>query len=166
MTEWIISCEPKYYDVDRAFQFLDKIDWGQSSNICSGDLVYIYVNTPISAIKYMCIVNKVDLPVAEIDDREFFLDEADYHNYGRYMELGLIKRCNTNLLSLEQLQAHGMQGYIRGPRKAVGELWIGNTFLDNFSEEQLSDRERLSQILSPGVQWFSLRTHKFLGAAA
>ena len=33
--QWIISCEPKEDDVDRAFQVLAKIDWRQSRNIVS-----------------------------------------------------------------------------------------------------------------------------------
>lgn len=53
MTEWIIPCNLKYYDVKGAFSKFKAIDWKQSAkNICVGDIVYIYVGKPISAIKY------------------------------------------------------------------------------------------------------------------
>ena len=122
MTEWIISCDPNRYKIDDALHILRKIDWQQSRNICIGDSVYIYVNRPIAAIKYVCKVNKVDLIKAGIDDSFFCLNDTDFNHSARYMELELIHQCDSKGLSLKQLQDNGMKGHIQGPRKVVSEL--------------------------------------------
>ena len=41
ITEWIISGNPKKYNVVDAFHELGKVDWKQSTNISEGDIVYI-----------------------------------------------------------------------------------------------------------------------------
>ena len=44
ITDWIIPCNPKYYDVFGAFDKMETIDWRQTAkNIEPGDAVYIYV---------------------------------------------------------------------------------------------------------------------------
>lgn len=50
MAEWIISGNPKKYDVIGAFRDLGTIDWGQSANMEVGDIVYIYVSGDIRQI--------------------------------------------------------------------------------------------------------------------
>ena len=52
--EWIIPANPKYYDIIHAFDETDVIDWKQGSGIKTGDMVYIYVAAPVSAILYYC----------------------------------------------------------------------------------------------------------------
>ncbi|MFW5670355.1 MAG: MmcQ protein, partial [Acetivibrio ethanolgignens] len=61
MTEWIISGNPKRYDVINAFRNLRTIDWTQSVNMEVGDIVYIYVSGDVKAICFRCRVNAVDL---------------------------------------------------------------------------------------------------------
>lgn len=47
--DWIIPCNPKYYNVKCAMTDLKIVDWKQSNkNISAGDIVYIYVGSPIS----------------------------------------------------------------------------------------------------------------------
>ena len=53
---WIIPANPKYYDVESAFAKDDVIDWKQGSGINTGDTVYMYVGSPVSAILYKCKV--------------------------------------------------------------------------------------------------------------
>lgn len=47
MSDWIIPCNIKKYDVLGAFPKLNTIDWKQSRNIKIGDTVYIYVGAPV-----------------------------------------------------------------------------------------------------------------------
>lgn len=69
MEQWIIPCNVKYYDVKGAFEKLKCLDWKQSNkSIAMGDEVFIYIGTPVRAIKYKCKVNKVNLNYIEIDD--------------------------------------------------------------------------------------------------
>lgn len=117
MAEWIIPCNLKYYDVDQAFYELQRIDWKQSTNIRTGDTVYIYIGAPISGIKYICRVNKTDLSIPDIDDHAFEITNSIDADYGRYMELELTGTCNPEQLSLSALQAHGLTGQIQGPRR-------------------------------------------------
>ena len=52
MTSWIVPCNLAYYDVAGAFANLPCVTWKQTRKVCVGDIVYIYVGKPISAIKY------------------------------------------------------------------------------------------------------------------
>ena len=118
MTEWIIPCNLKYYDVKGAFSKFKAIDWKQSAkNICVGDIVYIYVGKPISAIKYKCRVNKTNLSKVEIDDSEFVINGENYENYGNHMELELIREYADTELTRDMLVENGLKGNIQGPRK-------------------------------------------------
>ena len=118
MTEWIIPCNLKYYDVKGAFSKFKAIDWKKSAkNICVGDIVYIYVGKPISAIKYKCRVNKTNLSKVEIDDSEFVINGENYENYGNHMELELIREYAGTELTREMLVENGLKGNIQGPRR-------------------------------------------------
>ena len=73
-TQWVIPCNPAYYDICGVFNKLDKVEWKQSTNVNEGDIVYIYVTSPIKEIRYKCIARKVDLDYADTEkDREFIL---------------------------------------------------------------------------------------------
>jgi hypothetical protein len=118
MTEWIIPCNLKYYDVKGAFSKFKAIDWKKSAkNICVGDIVYIYVGKPISAIKYKCRVNKTNLSKVEIDDSEFVINGENYENYGNHMELELIREYAGTELTRDMLVENGLKGNIQGPRR-------------------------------------------------
>ena len=95
MNSWIIPCNPKNYDVIRAFQNLKEIDWKQSiKNIDAGDKVYIYVSSPYKQILYQCVVVKTNLPSQEIDDMAFVKDGTPFLNYGPHMRLQMNKKLN------------------------------------------------------------------------
>ena len=118
MTEWIIPCNLKYYNVKGAFSKFKAIDWKQSAkNICVGDIVYIYVGKPISAIKYKCRVNKTNLSKVEIDDSEFVINGENYENYGNHMELELIREYADTELTRDMLVENGLKGNIQDPRR-------------------------------------------------
>ena len=50
--EWIVPANPKYYDIEHAFDNADEIDWKQGAGIIKGDTVFMYVGAPVSAILY------------------------------------------------------------------------------------------------------------------
>ena len=66
-TQWVIPCNPAYYDVCGVFNKLDKVEWKQSTNVNEGDIVYIYVTSPIKEIRYKCVARKVDLDYADTE---------------------------------------------------------------------------------------------------
>lgn len=119
-TPWIIPCNPRNYDVDSAFSELSAINWKQGFKAEVGDTVYIYVAAPQSAIKYICSVEKTNLPTAEIDDSEYVVDGSPFLTYGNYMELRLVGMLETPI-SLSTLQSFGIKT-IQGPFHAKPEI--------------------------------------------
>ena len=60
--EWIIPANPKYYDIQSAFESADEILWKQGTGIKTGDTVYMDVTIPVSAVLYKCLVTETDIP--------------------------------------------------------------------------------------------------------
>lgn len=122
VTEWIISCNPAYYDVVGAFNKLDRIEWKQSTNIKVNDIIYIYITNPVKEIKYKCIARRVNLNFAErVNDSEFIIDGNNYNNSRRYMELELITKYQDNQYTWNELKEHGLKS-VQGPMKLSKEL--------------------------------------------
>lgn len=119
--EWIIPGNLKYYDVVGAFKKFDRLHWKQSTNIEVGDIVYIYVGKPVSAIRYKCIARKVGLECAIIDDSDYVIDGEVYRNYGRYMEIELLDEYEEKELAYKKLKENGLKS-VQGPGKISGEL--------------------------------------------
>jgi hypothetical protein len=59
---WLIPANPKYYDIMNAFKTTDTIIWKQSTKIQIGDIVFIYVGAPVSAIIFACRVLEINIP--------------------------------------------------------------------------------------------------------
>lgn len=59
---WLIPANPKYYDIMNAFNKTDTIIWKQSTKIQVGDIVFIYVGAPVSAIIFACRVLEINIP--------------------------------------------------------------------------------------------------------
>ena len=71
---WVIPCDPKYYDVESAFRKLDEIEWRQSTYISPGDDVYIYVASPVKALRFKCKAVETDLyGPSDAGDEKFYL---------------------------------------------------------------------------------------------
>lgn len=65
--EWLVPANPKYYDVERAFDSEKEILWKQGPGIRKGDTVFLYVAAPVSAIRFRCKVTQTDIPYAHRD---------------------------------------------------------------------------------------------------
>lgn len=123
MTNWIIPCNVKYYNVESAFENLKRLDWKQSSkHMRIGDFVYIYVGAPVKAILYKCEVTKTNLTAIEIDDAQYVIDGEKYLHAPLHMELELIKKYDCDSLSYAKLLEHGLKGRIMGVRRMEVEL--------------------------------------------
>lgn len=118
--EWIISANPKVYDVVRAFSKLDFIDWRQSSKHEIGDIIYIYCSGSLRKIMFKCQVVDINIPWEQIiEDIEFWLNKEEYDKSKKrnYMRLSLLEQVDSDDLSLEKLREHGLKGNIQGPMK-------------------------------------------------
>lgn len=135
MAEWIISGNPKKYDVIGAFRDLGIIGWGQSANMEVGDIVYIYVSGDVRQIKFRCRVNAVNQEDVAIDDSDYGLSDENDDWVGRYMELEMLEEFSGDQYSREALIKYGFISP-RGPMHLGGSLKkrlekIGNKGINN-----------------------------------
>ena len=104
---WIIPANPEYYDVIHCFDKTDTVLWKQSSAIHPGDIVYMYVAAPYSAVLYKCMATETDIPY-EYRDRNVRMSHV--------MRLKLIKKYARDRYPFAYLNSIGIRA-IRGPRK-------------------------------------------------
>ena len=105
--DWIIPANPKYYDIEHAFDYSDEIDWKQGRGIRVGDTVYMYVAAPVSAILYKCKVLETDIPY-EYQDRNLVLKAL--------MKIRLMKRYDPEAFTFDVLKEDYGIYAVRGPR--------------------------------------------------
>lgn len=105
--EWLIPANPKYYDIEHAFDNAEEIDWKQGSGIKRGDTVFMYAAAPVSAILYKCKVTETDIPY----------DYADKNlTITALMKIKLIKRYKREKFTFEELKCKYGIFAVRGPR--------------------------------------------------
>ena len=105
--EWIIPANPKFYDVEGAFAKNDIITWKQGAGIIKGDIIYMYVAAPVSAILYKCRVLETDIPY-DYQDKNLTITAL--------MKIELLKRYDRDKFTFSMLgDEYGIYA-IRGPR--------------------------------------------------
>lgn len=103
---WLIPANPKYFDVIAAFKKNKIINWKQGKNIKTGDLVFMYVGAPVSAILYKCLVLKTDIPSS-------FAGKNKKVRYGmKIKRLKVYPRAKFNFKKLRKYDVRA----VRGPR--------------------------------------------------
>lgn len=105
--EWIVPANPKYYDIEHAFDNTEEIEWKQGRGIKNGDTVYLYIGAPVSAILYQCAVIETDIP----------FEYSDGHvTMTALMKLRLKKRYDRSEFAFESLKEEYGIFAVRGPR--------------------------------------------------
>lgn len=104
--EWIIPSNPKYYDVINCFNSKNIIEWKQSNNIKIGDIIYLYVAHPYSAILYKCEAIEVNIPY-EYKDKNLSINKI--------MRIKLLEKYDQNKYTFSKLNKYGIKA-VRGPR--------------------------------------------------
>ena len=111
--EWLIPANPKYYDVQAAFENAREINWKQGAGIKKGDTVFMYVAAPVSAILYKCKVTETDVP--------YKYNDGNVHMKA-LMKIKLQKRYKPTGFTLEKLRdVYGVYS-VRGPRSVPSAL--------------------------------------------
>ncbi len=105
--DWLIPANPKYYDVQAAFEASDEINWKQGKGIKAGDTVFMYFGAPISAILYKCLVTETDIP--------FSFDNGEVRMSG-IMKIKLLKRYDPHEFTFAVLGKDYGIFAVRGPR--------------------------------------------------
>lgn len=111
--EWIIPANPKYYDIEHAFDDAKIIDWKQGAGIIKGDTVYMYVGSPVSAILYKCKVIETDIPY-EYEDKNLTIKAL--------MKIQLQKRYKPDKFTFDLLKSEYGIYAVRGPRGIPNSL--------------------------------------------
>lgn len=110
--EWIVPANPKYYDVINAFNDTDTIIWKQSSKILVGDIVYLYVAEPYSAILFKCEAVETNIEY-NYKDKNVSMDKV--------MKIKLLKKYKKDEFTFKKLNEYGIKA-IRGPRRVTDKL--------------------------------------------
>lgn len=111
--EWIIPANPKYYDIEHAFDHTDEIDWKQGAGIIKGDTVFMYVGAPVSAVLFKCKVTETDIPYS-YEDRNLTIKAL--------MKIKLIKRYKPEKFTFDVLKKEYGIYAVRGPRGIPNSL--------------------------------------------
>ena len=111
--EWLVPANPKYYDIEHAFDETDEIDWKQGSGIIKGDTVFMYVGAPVSAILYKCKVTAVDIPY-DYEDKNLKITAL--------MKIKLQKRYKPDMFTFDRLKSEYGIYAVRGPRGIPNSL--------------------------------------------
>lgn len=111
--DWIIPANPKFYDVERAFEETDVIDWKQSGSMKAGDTVFLYMAAPVSAILYQCRVTEVDIPY-QYQDANLTITKV--------MKIKLLRRYDPEQFPFSRLKEEYGIYAVRGPRGVPNSL--------------------------------------------
>ena len=111
--EWIIPANPKFYDIEHAFDNEEIISWKHSSSVKVGDTVFMYVAAPVSAILYKCKVVEVDIPY-DYQDKNLTITTL--------MKIKLLRRYNREQFTFDRLKEDYGIYAVRGPRGVPNSL--------------------------------------------
>lgn len=111
--EWIIPSNPKYYDIVHAFDDTNEISWKQGAGIKTGDTVFMYVGSPVSAILYKCKVTETDIPYKYQDENL---------TIKALMKIKLLKRYKPDEFTFDVLKEEYGIYAVRGPRGITNSL--------------------------------------------
>ena len=114
---WIVPANPKYYDIVREFDTYPVAEWKQSSDIAVGDIVYMYVGAPYSAVLYRCKALEVNIPY-DFDNGQVRMKYV--------MKLEILSRYPKDAYPFEALKKAGIHA-VRGPRR-ITEAQIQKIF--------------------------------------
>lgn len=100
---WLVPANPKYYDIESAFEQYDEIIWKQSTNVQIGDIAYMYVAAPVSAILFKCVITATDIP---------------YEHFGavkikKVMKIKFLEKYRRDQFPLKVMKKHGV-GTVQG----------------------------------------------------
>ena len=104
---WIFPCNPKKFNIHKAFRECSRLDWRMSRySVRKGDFVFIYVSEPEAAIRYKCRVVEADKKNTSFDETIYGGDKA--WASGRWMELELVQVFPEPGITLEDLRDSGL----------------------------------------------------------
>ncbi len=103
---WIIPANPHFYDVEAAFAASNEIDWKQASSAKAGDIAFMYLGAPVSAVKYKCLITQADIP---------YNYRNSHITIKKLMKIKLLGTYPQDFMPFARLKELGINA-VRGPR--------------------------------------------------
>ncbi|MBQ5637540.1 MAG: GIY-YIG nuclease family protein [Alistipes sp.] len=131
MKKWMIPGNSKYFNVEGCFEKLGYVYWRQHFHFQTGDVIYIYMSSPESAVRFKCMVEGHDLPYTSEQDveLEFYANPKDSEvakQHNRYVKLRLLASSQSDKMKMTHLLEHGMnwapQGCLNLSHSTYAEL--------------------------------------------
>ena len=134
--KWMIPANPRYFNIEQCLEKYRCVYWRQHFNFQTGDIIYIYVSSPDSAVRYKCEVDGHDLPFTNNSDYElqFFANPEDYENskkHNRWMKLQLLSSTKSDKLTMIHLLENGMN---KAPQGCLNLSHSGSKVLLDYIE--------------------------------
>lgn len=132
MATWIFPTtvdknKPYYYEVDRAFDTLKTLFWGQSrlKSIAVGDAVYIYASSPVQTLCWRCTVLAVNVAPQNVDINDSEFEHGYAEPDAAYVKLTATRKFNANerfKLSYTEMCNHGLKSRMQSPFRVNEQL--------------------------------------------
>lgn len=113
---WLVPANPKYYDLISVFSQTDDTTWKQGKGIETGDIIYMYVAVPYSAVLYKCTVTQA-YSGTERTEKDGHTGTACIS----LMKIHIDDRYARDLCPLKKMKEYGVTN-VRGPRFMPAEL--------------------------------------------
>ena len=129
---WVFIVNPSHFRMKDFLEKYDFVEFSQRNKVHLNDIVYLYLTSPVKAIKYKMIVERTDIPLEEtFDDSEYSLPKnpRKSQTIGLWVRLRLLETTDDNNLSLDELKSHGMRALMKSNFKVSGELL---DYIDSF----------------------------------
>ena len=111
--DWLVPSNYKYFDVIEAFEKEDVITWKQGNdNMRPGDIAYIYVGAPFSAILFRCEIVEADIP---------YTGGIEHVNVKKLIRIKRFAKYEPDALNLKKLKEFGVVS-VRCARSAPAAL--------------------------------------------
>lgn len=103
---WIVPANPKFYDIEAAFRRQEEITWKQAGTAKAGDIAFMYVGAPVSAVLFKCLVTEAHIPHV-YKNENIAMKEI--------MKIKLLEKYPQDFMPFARLKELGITA-VRGPR--------------------------------------------------
>lgn len=105
---WIAPCNIKRFDITGHFSHANRVVMKKAPGVALGDVVYIYLSAPVSAIMYKCAVINNAVTADEAKKLHPYAVGKDAPLKSGYMELELLGSFERGELPLALLKENGL----------------------------------------------------------
>ena len=118
MSEWIVPCNAKKFDIFKHLQANNEIAFKRVGALRKDDTAYIYLSSPYSEIKFRCTVINDQMSTEELDKHPYAVDKFSAN---RYILIRIDEEYEHGSLPLAKLKENGL-GQVQRQARADGKL--------------------------------------------